>query len=75
MISLLQLNPNQAGKIVAIKGGRGLIIRFNNLGIREGAKIKKVAGYSRGGPVVISVNGTQLALGKGMASKILVEVQ
>ncbi|MCF7878652.1 MAG: ferrous iron transport protein A [Candidatus Omnitrophica bacterium] len=75
MISLLQLNSNQAAKIAATKGGRGLLLRFNNLGIRKGAQIKKVAGYFRGGPIIIKVNGTQLALGKGMASKILVEVQ
>ncbi|MCF7916585.1 MAG: ferrous iron transport protein A, partial [Candidatus Omnitrophica bacterium] len=35
--------------------------------------IRKVTGYSRGGPVVVRVEGAQLALGRGMASKIMVE--
>ncbi len=73
MINLLQLKPNQMGKIISIQGGKGLIVRFNNLGIREGVWVKKVAGYFRGGPVVIKIDGTQLALGRGMASKIMVE--
>ncbi|MCF7874047.1 MAG: ferrous iron transport protein A [Candidatus Omnitrophica bacterium] len=74
MINLLQLKSNQSGKIISIAGGRGLVARFNNLGIREGAQVKKVTGYFRGGPVVIKIDGTQLALGRGMASKIMVEI-
>ncbi len=71
-ISLLQLQSNQSAKVVSIQGGRGLITRLNNLGIRKGAFIQKVTGYSKGWPVVIRVNNTQLALGRGMASKIIV---
>ncbi len=75
MISLIQLKLNQSAKIVAIEGGQGLVTRLNNLGIREGVTIKKVIGFFGKGPIIVKVGNSQIALGRGMAQKVIVEIQ
>ena len=72
-ITLLELKRNKRGKILEIKGGSSLVKKLEALGIRVGVKVTKINGTSS--PVVIKVVRTQLAIGKGMASKIIVEEQ
>jgi len=59
--------------VVDIKGGYGLLRRLEYLGVRVGVKIKKVSSQFLRGPVIIQVGNTQVALGYGMASKILLK--
>ena len=73
MISLDKLKQGDCAKVVNIEGGRGFIIRLHNLGISEGVVITKIAGVFRKGPVVVKVAGSQVALGMGMASKVMVK--
>ena len=73
MINLVQLEEGKSAKVVSIEGGASLKRRLENLGIREKATIKKVAGIFSAGPVVVKVGSTQVALGKGMALKVIVE--
>jgi Fe2+ transport system protein FeoA len=47
--------------------------RFFNMGIREGAIIKKLSVQPFSGPVIIRVANCEIAIGRGMASSILVE--
>ena len=47
--------------------------RLHSLGLDEGRTVRKISGQLFKGPVVVRVNGTDLALGHGMASQILVE--
>jgi ferrous iron transport protein A len=56
-----------------IKGGHGAIKRLQSMGIRPGKKITKVSSMFMRGPVTLQVDRTQIAIGHGMASKILVE--
>jgi ferrous iron transport protein A len=69
--NLLQLKRNQWAKVTDILGGFGLRRKLESLGVRVGSRILKVSDAP--GPVVVNVGGTQLAIGKGMASKIIVE--
>ncbi len=59
--------------IVGVSGGKGFIRRLMDLGLTPGTHVKvlRSQGY---GPVLIEVRGTKLALGKGVATKIFVEV-
>jgi ferrous iron transport protein A len=65
------------------KGGRnhflhhspsiGLMRRLEAMGIRPGVIITKISDHFLHGPVIIEVGRTQLAIGYGMAAKILVD--
>jgi ferrous iron transport protein A len=69
---LTELNPGEQGTVVAVQGGRGIQARLRTLGLAEGQTIRKVSALAWGGPVVVEVNRTQVAIGRGMARKILV---
>jgi len=73
-ISLAQMQPGQRGKIIEISGGMGLAQKLEALGIRTGKEIKKISGQLMRGPVLLQHNNTQAAVGFGIASKVLVEV-
>ena len=73
LVSLRQIRAGQRGKVVEIHGGYGMINRLGALGIRPGCTITKVSSMLMRGPVTIRVGHTQLAIGYGMASKILIE--
>lgn len=73
MITLNQLDKLKIGKVIEIKGGHGLRNKLDGLGIREGCIIKKISKIGTAGPVVIKIGNTQIAIGKGMAEKIIIE--
>jgi ferrous iron transport protein A len=71
---LPELKTQESGTVLEIQGGRGLVNRLGALGIIPGAKITKISTMSSRGPTTVLVNRTQVALGFGMASKIIVNV-
>jgi len=73
-ITLPRMQAGQSGIVVQIQGGRGLISRLNALGIRPGKRITKVSSMLMRGPVTIQVDGAQVAIGFGMANRIIVEL-
>lgn len=60
--------------VVSIYGGHGLNQRLESLGIRVGKKVTKVSSQLMRGPVTLRVDNGQVAMGFGMASKIMVEL-
>ncbi len=74
-LNLNQLGPGQTGMVVEIRGGRGLVARLEAMGIRPGKQVTKVSSMLFRGPVTLRSNGTQVALGFGMANKVIVEVE
>lgn len=73
-ISLNKMKNGQRGVVVDTLGGSGLIKRLNALGIRLGQKVTKISSMYMRGPVTIQVNNTQVAIGFGMAKKIMVKL-
>ena len=73
-ISLARMRAGQKGNIVRISGGCGAVSRLEALGIREGQEIKKISEQWMRGPQLLQHGNTQLALGFGLASKVLVEI-
>jgi ferrous iron transport protein A len=69
---LTELKPGEQGTVVAVRGGRGMQSRLRSLGLVEGQTLRKLSALAWGGPVVVEVNRTQVAIGRGMAAKILV---
>jgi len=72
---LSQMYPGQSGKVVKIDGGVGLVSRLSAMGIRPGRKITKLSSMLMRGPVTVQQGSTRLAIGFGMARKILVEIE
>jgi len=72
--SLTELKSDESGTVLKIEGGRGLLNRLGALGIIPGQRITKISSVSMQGPVTVLVKRTQLALGFGMAGKIIVNV-
>ena len=65
---------NQAEvKVVSVNSGRMAKQRLANLGIVPGVIIKKKKSAPFRGPVEVEVKGSNLVLGRGLASKIIVD--
>ncbi|MCJ7655900.1 MAG: ferrous iron transport protein A [Dehalococcoidia bacterium] len=73
-LALGQMETGQTGTVIQILGGRGLTRRLEALGIRPGKKLTKISSALFRGPVTLRTNQTQVAIGFGMANKILVEI-
>ena len=73
-VFLSEMESGAVGRIIALHGGHGMRNRLHAMGLREGKELTKVSGVFGGGPVVVQVEGTQVAVGKGMASRIEVEL-
>ena len=73
-ITVSRMRAGQSGEVVQILGGPGLANRLYSLGIRPGKRITKVSSMFMRGPVTIQVDRAQIAIGYGMANKIVVEV-
>jgi len=73
-LPLASLLPAQEGRLVAINGGHGVLLRLRRLGLRPGAQVRAVATGRWGGPVLVEVDGCRVALGRGLARRILVQV-
>jgi len=69
---LSHMRPGQSGMIVEIQGGFGLINRLNGLGILPGKRVRKISAMIARGPVTIEVDRVQVAIGFGMAKRIIV---
>ena len=75
LIMLSQMRAGHKGKVVEIHGGHGLINRLSALGIRPGKRITKISSMLMRGPVTVQSGSTRLAVGFGMANKIIVELE
>jgi len=71
-VSVVRLKAGQEGIVTAILGGAGMARKLNALGIYEGKRITKVSAQWMHGPVVIRIGSTDVAVGFGMAGKIMV---
>jgi Fe2+ transport system protein FeoA len=77
MKSKTYLSAIKAGsfvKIVSIEAGQNLANRLATMGLLPGVKIK-VVNNSHPGPFVVEIKGSKVALGRGMAGKIVVSEQ
>lgn len=54
-------------------GGWGIRQRLNQMGIHPGDQILVKRSAFMGGPVLIHVHGADVALGRGMTRKVVVE--
>lgn len=72
-IKLLELDTGRAAVIKQIGGGCDFERRLTSLGIRVGQTVRKVGCGPFRSPIVVEVDRARVAIGKGMAMKVLVE--
>lgn len=74
-IDLTQLQPGEIGIVEEMQGGHGFIKKLQSMGVRQGKRIVKVSSHFWRGPQTIEVDNIQIAIGFGMAKKIMVSVK
>jgi ferrous iron transport protein A len=72
-VGLDRLAKGRKGRVVDVAGGRGVVLKLSAQGILPGAIVEKT-GELRGGPVLLKVGGSRVAIGRGLARRVLVEV-
>ena len=73
-INLAKMRSGHSGMIEEIHGGFGLIARLNALGIMPGKRITKISSMMARGPVTIELDRVHVAIGFGMAKRIMVKL-
>ena len=71
MMPLSMASPNETVEVTAVRAGWGLQRRLAEMGLNPGVKVR-VINSQHPGPIVLDVRGSRLALGHGIAHKILV---
>jgi len=72
-LPLAMINPSEEVTVAEIRGGRGLVQRLADMGLTPGTTLK-VINSQMPGPVLIDLRGSRLALGHGVALKVMVEI-
>ncbi len=70
-IALSEMNAGQAGVVISFQGGRMVRNRLASLGFTPGVQISMIQNYGHG-PLIVSLRGTRVALGRGEAARIFV---
>jgi len=70
-MSLIFGREGEEFEVKAIEGGRSVILRLQEMGIYPGVKLRIIS--SSNGPIIIALGNTRIALGRGIASKIVVK--
>ncbi len=70
---LVQLGNNEQGEISSVEGGVTAKEKLETLGIRPGKKVRKVSSQAFRGPVVINIDGRNIAMGHGLAQKVIID--
>jgi len=69
---LSSVKPGNDVTISDINGGRGIRSKLYSMGLVPGTKLTVLNGNTNG-PVMISIRDSRLAIGHGMAQKIIVK--
>lgn len=70
-VSMSTLSAGEHAVVLAFGGGRAVQNRLASLGFTPGVDVDMTQNYGFG-PLIVTVRGTRVALGRGEAAKILV---
>jgi Fe2+ transport system protein FeoA len=73
LLCLVDLKEGQKGIITTVLGGRGAIKKLADLGLTPNTEIEILKKIPYRGPIEIQARGSNLVLGRGIASKVMVE--
>lgn len=72
---LSDMGKGDKGTILFITGGRSVCRRLTDMGLTPGTKVTVGRASSRMGPVEVLVRSSSLAIGRGLAEKVFLEVK
>ena len=72
-VSLADLRQGDKCTVVLALGGYGMVRRLAEMGLTPGTALKVVRSAPMHGPIEVSVRGVSLALGRGIARRVLVK--
>ena len=72
-MTLIQVETGKTVRIMSFKGGVGLEHKLRQLGLVPGDNARVLRHAPFGGPILVEVEGRSIALGRGVASKVIVE--
>jgi ferrous iron transport protein A len=67
--NLTNLQPGERGRVSAIDAGKYATKRLYEIGFNTSAHVTVIKNDI--GPVIVSINGNKVALGRGLASKVV----
>jgi Fe2+ or Zn2+ uptake regulation protein/Fe2+ transport system protein FeoA len=73
-VPLSSLPGGKSGIVLGLEGGRELLARLAGLGFTPGTPVTVLQNHE-GGPIIVTLLGAHLALGRGEARQIQVELQ
>jgi DtxR family Mn-dependent transcriptional regulator len=73
LVSICTLKEGQQARISFIRGGHTVLQRLLDMGLTPGTNVSIVRAAPFNGPIEISLRGSRLALGRGIASNVFVE--
>ncbi len=73
LVSIIDLGDGQKGRVTFIRGDHKVIRRLLDMGITVGTTITLMKSAPFAGPVEIAVRGSNLALGRGIATNVFVK--
>jgi ferrous iron transport protein A len=73
MVNLLEVDNGNWVRVVYLIGGEDMERRLAQLGFIPGNKVRIIRIAPFHGPLLLDVEGREIVLGRGVASKIMVE--
>lgn len=73
-MNLLVVPKNKLVRIMAYRGGKRVEYKLRQLGLSPGREVKILRYAPMGGPVMLEVDGRTVAIGRGIAERVEVEV-
>ena len=73
MKRLLQIQPGASVRVIDFDGGVNLRSKLTQYGIFPGDRLRLLRKAPLGGPLLVECNEREIALGRGVADKIIVE--
>jgi len=72
--TLADLPAGKTAVVVELRGGRGMVHRLDALGLRPGKAVRKLSSQFMAGPITVLIDGRELAMGRGIAGRVVVRV-
>ncbi|MHC5035358.1 MAG: FeoA family protein [Planctomycetota bacterium] len=73
LTTLEKLAAGRTGRVVGFAGGHGMMRKLDAMGLRPGKTVRKISSQFMAGPVIVMMDGRQMAMGRGIARRVQVE--
>jgi ferrous iron transport protein A len=74
MTNLIQIPSGTSVRVVSFNGGKNLHAKLTQFGIYPGDCLRLLRRAPLGGPLLVECNEREIALGRGVAERIIVEI-